>query len=85
MALALSDPTERPPPYREQCPCRTVFSVVSRTIAATPTFLSVKMAYRNPKTGLTRGLSQKKLAYEAYRAIGGEARNSIANRAIVGH
>ena len=44
-----------------------------------------KMAYRNPKTGLTRGVSQKKLASEAYRAIGGVARNSIANRVIVGH
>ena len=40
------------------------------------------MAYRNPKTGLTRGVSQKKLASEAYRAIGGVG---IANRAIVGH
>ena len=32
-----------------------------------------------------KGVSQKKLASEAYRAIGGVARNSIANRAIVGH
>ena len=47
--------------------------------------LSIKVAYRNPKTDLTRGVSQKKLASEAYRAIGGVARNSIANRAIVGH
>ena len=31
------------------------------------------MAYRNPKTGLTRGASQKKLASEAYRAMGGVA------------
>ena len=31
------------------------------------------------------GASQKKLASEAYRAIGGVARNSIANRATVGH
>ena len=62
-----------------------MFPVVSQTIAATPPLLSLKMAYRNPKTGLTRGVSQKKLASEAYRAIGGIARNSIANRAIVGH
>ena len=32
-----------------------------------------------------KGASQKELASEAYRAIGGVARNSIANRAIVGH
>ena len=43
------------------------------------------MPYRNPKTGLTRGLSKRKLASEAYRTIGGVARDSIANRAIVGH
>ena len=51
----------------------------------TPEIAPVKVAYRNPKTGLTRGVSQKKPAPEAYRAIGGIARNSIANRAIVGH
>ena len=61
----LSDPTEIPPQY----PCRTVFPVVSQTIAATPPLLSLKMAYRNQKTGLTRGVSQ--LASEAYRATGG--------------
>ena len=27
------------------------------------------MAYRNPKTDLTRGASQKKLASQAYRAM----------------
>ena len=43
------------------------------------------MAYRNPKTGLTRGYKQKKLTSEAYGATGGFARNNIANRAIVGH
>ena len=31
------------------------------------------------------GESQEKLASEAYRTIGGVARNSIANRAKVGH
>ena len=51
----------------------------------TPTSFRIKMAYRNPKTDLSRGLSQKKLASEDYRAIGGVARNSIANRALVGH
>ena len=71
---------------RDRCtPCRTVVPVVSQTIAATAPLLSVKMADRSPKTDLTRGAWQKKLASEAYRAIGGVARNSIANRAIVGH
>ena len=58
--------------------------VVSQTIAATPPLLSVKMAYFGPKTGLTRG-HRRKFASEAYGAIGGVTRNSIANRAIVGH
>ena len=62
-----------------------MFPVASQTIAATPPLLSIKMAYRSPKRDLRRGVSQKKLASEAYRAIGGVARNSIANRAIVGH
>ena len=53
-------------------PCCTVFPVVSQTIAATPPqLLSVKMAYRSPKTGFGgEGGSQKKLATEAYRAKG---------------
>ena len=74
-----------PPIVRQvqQYPCRTVFLVASQAIAATPPLLSVKVAYHCPKTGLTRGASQKKLASEAYRAIGGVARNSIANRAAV--
>ena len=76
------------PPYRETgvaIPLSHCVSVVSQTIAATPPLLSVKVAYRGPKTGLTRGVSQKKLAPENYRVIGGVARNSIANSAIVGH
>ena len=77
----LSDPTEIPPPIARQV---SVFPVVSQTIAATPPPLSVKTAYRNPKTDLTRGVSQKKLASEAYHAIGGVARNGIANRATMG-
>ena len=50
-----------------------------------PPLLSVSMAYRSPRTDLRRGVSQKKLAPEAYRALGGVARNSVASRAIVGH
>ena len=76
--LTLSDPTEIPPSpntrHLSHDPCHTVFSVVSQTIAAAPPLLSVRMAYRNPKTGLNRGVSsQKKLASEACRAIGGIA------------
>ena len=41
----VSDPTEIPP--------RTVFPVGSQTLTATPPILSTKIAYRNPKTGLT--------------------------------
>ena len=86
LSLDLSDLTETPL-SRDKC-SNTPVAIVSCGIvdyrSYTPT-LSVKMAHRNPKTDLTRGVWQKKLASEAYRAIGGVARNSIANRAIVGH
>ena len=76
------------PPYRETGVAIPLSPCVSCGIADyrcyTP-LLSLKMAYRNPKTDLSRGVSQKKLASEAYRAIEGVARNSIANRTIVGH
>ena len=68
-----------PPPIARRLshdPCRTMFSVVSQTIAATPPLRSAKLAYRSPKTGLGGGgggLSQEKFATEAYRAIGGVA------------
>ena len=55
---ALGDPTENPPHlarHLSRDPCRTVFSVVSQTIAASPPLLSVKMADRSPKTGLGGG------------------------------
>ena len=76
--VLLSDPTEiLPPLWRDAC--RTL-----QTIAATPPNFSVKMAFRNPKTGLKgEGVSQKKLASEAYRSIGGTAWNSIANGATM--
>ena len=87
-AKELSDPTEIPPLIARHLlhdPCRTVISVVLQTIAAIPPLLFIKMAYRNPKTGLGGRVSEKKLASEAFRAIGGIAWNSIANPAIVGH
>ena len=46
--------------------------MISQTSAATPPLLSVKVAYRNPKTGLTRGHRGKKLALKPialYRAL----------------
>ena len=38
-----------------------MFSVVSQTIVATPPLLSVKVAYRNPKTGLGGGTAESGL------------------------
>ena len=84
----LSDPTEIPP-YHETSIAISLSHCVSCGIAdyrcyTTTSFLK-KMADRSPKTGLRGGVSQEKFASEAYRALGGVARNSIANRAIVGH
>ena len=79
------DPTEISPLSRDRCsntPVALCFLWYRRLSLLHP---QVKMAYRSPKTDLRRGVSQKKLASEAYRAVGGVARNSIANRAIVGH
>ena len=59
--------------------------MVSQTIAAAPPLLSFKSGLSQSKDRPNKGVSQKKLASEAYRTIGGVARNSIANRAIVGH
>ena len=50
----------------------------------TPTS-SRKYGLSQSKDMPTKRALQKKLASEAYRAIGGVARNSIANYAIVGH
>ena len=88
MVKSLVTRLKYPPPYRKTGVAIPLSHCVSCGIADyrcyTPTSF-LKMAYRKPKTGLTRGVSQKRLASEAYRAIGGVARNSIANRAIVGH
>ena len=71
----LSDPTEIPPPsYHETSVAIPLSHCVSCGIADyrcyTPTFFHT-MAYCSPKTDLTRGVSQTKLASEAYRALGG--------------
>ena len=65
--------------------CRTVFSVVSQTIAATPPLLSVQKWPRAIQRRALEGGIAERIASEAYRAIGGIAWNSIANRAEVGH
>ena len=61
-----------PPPYRETGVAIPLSHCVSCGIADyrcyTPTSF-LKMAYRSPKTGLGRRVSQKKLASEANRAI----------------
>ena len=70
----LSDPNETPLPiatHLSHDPFRTVFSAISKTLAATPPLLPVEMADRSPKTGLGGGVSQKKPASEAYHAVGG--------------
>ena len=72
-----------PPLSRDRCSntpvgCRTLFPVVSQTIAATPRL-------SQSKDRPNKGASLKKLASEPYRVIGDVARNSIANGAVVGH
>ena len=84
----LSDPTEITPPYRETSVAIPLSHCVS--CGATDYCCYTPTSFR--QSGLSqskdrpnKGASQKKIASEAYRAIGGIARNSIANRAIVGH
>ena len=83
----LSDPTEIPPPYRETGAAIPLSHSVSCGIADyrcyTPASVR-KSGLSQSKDRPNKGVSQKKLASEAYRAIGGVARNSIAKRAIVG-
>ena len=66
---------KQPPPSRDRCSntpvaLTIVFCVVSQTIAATPPLLSLlKVAHRNPKTDLTRGvIAEEAGAPEAHRA-----------------
>ena len=78
----LSDPTEIPP-CRETCVAIPLSHCVSCGIASyrcyTPTSFR-KSGLSQSKDRPWRGVSQEKLAREAYRAAGGVARNSIANR-----
>ena len=85
LLLVLSDPTEIPPPYRETRVAIPLSHCVFCGIAAcrcyTPTSFR-KVAYRNPKTGLGGGASQKKLAPEAYPAIGGHRMKIVSPNAL---
>ena len=85
----LSDPTEIPPPLsRDRCsntPDALCFLWYRRLSLLHPTTSVCKSGLSQPKDWPNREVWQKKLASEAYRAIGGVARNSIANRAIAGH
>ena len=56
--------------HLRQYPGRTVFSVVSQTIAATPPLLSVKWHIAIQRQALEGG-HRKRLASEAYRVAGG--------------
>ena len=85
----LSDPTEiPPPPHRETGVAIPLSHCVSCGITDyrcyTPTSF-LKNGLSQSKGRPNKGVSQTKLASEAYCAIGGVARNGIANRAIVGH
>ena len=88
IAAFFSDPTEIPPPYRETSVAIPLSHCVSCGIAdyrcyTPPAFQ--KIGVSQSKDRPNKGVSQKKLASEAYRATGGVARDSIANHAIVGH
>ena len=82
----LSDQTEIPPPYRETGVAiplsHCVFFGIAEYRCYTPTSFR-KDGLSQAKVRPNKWTSQKKLASEAYRAIGGVARNSIANRDIV--
>ena len=86
--LELSDPTEIPPLSRDTCsntPVALCFLWYRRLSLLHDQFFPYTSGLSQSKDSLGGGASQKKLASEAYRAIGGVARNSIANRALVGN
>ena len=84
----LSDPTEIPPLSRDRC-SNTPVALRSlwyrRLSLLQPPCRRLKNGLSQSKDRPNKGVSQKKLASEAYRATGGIARDSIANRAVVGH
>ena len=76
-----------PPPYLETSVAIPLSHYVSYGIVdyrcCTPTSFR-KNGLLQSKDRPNKGASQRKLASEAYRAVGGVARNSIANRTLVG-
>ena len=77
------------PPYRETGVAMPLLHCDSCGIADcrcyTPTSSRTSCPIAIKRQALERAASQKKLASEAYRAIGGVARNSTANRPVEGH
>ena len=76
------------PPYRETGGAIPLSHCVSYGIAHNRCYTPTSFLKNRPlqsKDRPNKGVSQEKLASEAYRAIGGVARNAFANRAIVGH
>ena len=81
-------PKYPPNPYRETSVAIPLSNCVSCGIADYRCYTPTSFRKNGPSQSKARpnkGASQKKLDLEAYRAIGGVARNSIVNRAIVGH
>ena len=74
LSNSLSDPTKIPPKSRDRCrntPVALCFLWYSQTIAATPPLLCLKMAYRNPKTGLgEEGIAEKAFFWSLSRYRG---------------
>ena len=76
------------PPYRETGVAIPLSHCVSSGIADYRCYTPLafhKNGLSQSKDKPNKGASQKKLASEAYRATGGVARDSIANRTIVGN
>ena len=83
----LSDPTEVPPLLRDKCsntPAAPCFLWYRRLSPLYPTSFH-KNGLSKSKDRPNKGGIAEKACSDAYRATGGVARNSIANRAIVGH
>ena len=79
-------PDRNTPPYRETSVAVPLSHCVSsEALAATPPLRVRRNGLSRSQDRPNKGASQKNLASEAYRAKGGVARDSIANRAVGGH
>ena len=70
-------PLSSPLPWRVLSDLTCVSCGTADNRCYTPTSFRTKMAYRNPKTDVTRRASQKNLASEAYRAKEGAAHEMV--------